>query len=59
MLWIYCRFCYSVLRQPTDTFWRFLRRDLVPGAAVPVQIIDLLIKLTAIGLTLFWLWLQM
>lgn len=58
LLWIYCRFCYIFVRQSADTFWRFLRRELVPGASVPVQIIDLLVKLSAISLLIYWLWLR-
>lgn len=58
LVWLYCRVGYYILRQPADTFWRFLRRNLVPGASVSIQVVDLLIKLTATGLTLYWLWLQ-
>lgn len=52
VFWIWCRVCYYILRQPTDTFWRFLRRELISGGAAFVVALDIVVKVvTAIRLT--------
>jgi len=48
LFWLWIRVCYYVLRQPSDNFWRFSRRSLLPGASNFVLILDTVIKGVAI-----------